>query len=99
MNRFFQFVKECKRELAERTTWPSKDEVLNSTIIVIVSIIVISISLGFIDYSLSRFNHFVIIENIYFLRKYITPINLFATIAIVAVVVFIYNRIKKKIRQ
>ncbi len=46
------FIKESKSEL-KKVDWPSKDEVINSTVVVLVSIAFISIGLGILDVSLS----------------------------------------------
>jgi len=46
------FLKESKSEL-KKVDWPSKDDVVNSTIVVLVSISFISVGLGILDISLS----------------------------------------------
>jgi len=52
------FFKESKAEL-KKVEWPSKDEVVNSTIIVLISIVVISLGLGAMDFLLTAFVKFV----------------------------------------
>ena len=52
MGKIKNFFKESKSEL-KKVDWPSKDEVVNSTIVVLVSIAFISIGLGVLDVSLS----------------------------------------------
>ncbi|OHD62357.1 MAG: preprotein translocase subunit SecE [Spirochaetes bacterium GWF1_41_5] len=97
MNKFFTFVGECKRELTEKTTWPSKDYVLNTTIVVIVSTIVVSSALGFMDYLLARLNKFLLMDNVALLQRYITPLRFIIFIAIVIIAALLYNKIKKNI--
>lgn len=43
-----KFITEARGELL-KVSWPTKDEVLDSTKVVIVSVIIISLFLGFID--------------------------------------------------
>jgi len=52
-NKMSNYFREVKRELFERTVWPSRQEVLSQTIIVIVLLILASISLGLVDYSVT----------------------------------------------
>ena len=46
--RFRQFVEDVVKEL-KRTTWPSKPEVLGTTLVVIVAVLIISAFLGVVD--------------------------------------------------
>src|SRR6056297_1080632 len=45
-----KFIKECKTEIKDKTTWPTKETVLNYTIVVLVSVILVSAFLFLIDY-------------------------------------------------
>jgi len=47
------FLKEVKEEL-KKVTWPSKDDTVGTTAVVIVLVIVISVFLGIVDVGLSR---------------------------------------------
>ena len=58
MRKLTNFFKESKAEL-KKVEWPSKDEVVNSTIIVLISIVVISLGLGAMDFLLTAFVKFV----------------------------------------
>lgn len=64
MNRFFQFVRDSKRELMEKTTWPTREAVLNSTIVVIISIIVLSMGLFLIDVVSNWSVRFIVVEEV-----------------------------------
>ena len=46
----FQFFRECKEEL-NKVIWPNREEVVNSTWIVMVAVMVISIFLFLSDYT------------------------------------------------
>ncbi len=49
MNKIFSFLKESKAEL-KKVNWPSKEEVLTSTRVVIVSILIIAAVIALMDY-------------------------------------------------
>ena len=49
MNKIFTFLKESKAEL-KKVNWPSKEEVLTSTKVVIVSILIIAAVIALMDY-------------------------------------------------
>lgn len=49
MNKIFAFLKESKAEL-KKVNWPSKEEVLTSTRIVIISILIIAVVIAVMDY-------------------------------------------------
>ena len=53
MRKIIQFFKESYAEL-KKVTWPSKEDVIASTKVVLVSIFLISIALGLIDYLLFK---------------------------------------------
>jgi preprotein translocase subunit SecE len=46
--KMFKFIKESREEL-KKVVWPSKDEVMNMTIVVLVAVFVISIFLFTVD--------------------------------------------------
>lgn len=49
MNKIFAFLKESKAEL-KKVNWPSKEEVLTSTRVVIISILIIAAVIALMDY-------------------------------------------------
>jgi preprotein translocase subunit SecE len=53
-NKLVQFFKEIKTELA-RVTWPGRKEVVNSTIVVLTTILIISLFLWVVDLALQKF--------------------------------------------
>ncbi len=53
MRKIIQFFKESYAEL-KRVTWPSREDVAASTKVVLVSVFLISVALGFIDYLLFK---------------------------------------------
>jgi preprotein translocase subunit SecE len=53
MNKVFQFIKESVAEL-KKSTWLSKQEVFQSTILVIIVVALVSLYVGVIDFGLTR---------------------------------------------
>ena len=53
MKKIIQFFKESYAEL-KKVTWPSREEVISSTKVVIVSITIIAIALGIVDFLLFK---------------------------------------------
>lgn len=49
MNRIVQFFRESYAEL-RKVTWPSREEVGNSTKIVLISVTLIAVALGVVDF-------------------------------------------------
>lgn len=54
MKRMFDFFRESKAEL-KKVEWPEKQEVINSTVVVLVSLVVVSLGLGGMDALMSFF--------------------------------------------
>ena len=48
MQRFVEFLKEVRVELS-KISWPTREELRESTIVVIVSVIVITVFIGLVD--------------------------------------------------
>ena len=53
MKKIMQFFKESYAEL-KRVVWPSRDYVSSSTKVVIVSIVLFAVALGFVDFVLLK---------------------------------------------
>ncbi|PKL08859.1 MAG: preprotein translocase subunit SecE [Spirochaetae bacterium HGW-Spirochaetae-7] len=53
MNKIVQFFKDCYGEL-KKVIWPSRDSVIASTKIVLVSTLVVALFLGVVDFILVR---------------------------------------------
>ena len=57
MQRFIEFLKEARAELG-KVTWPTRKELYESTILVIVSVILITIFIGAIDFVFNKMLQF-----------------------------------------
>jgi preprotein translocase subunit SecE len=51
MKKIVQFFKDCYAELA-KVVWPSKEDVISSTKVVVISTVAVACLLGFIDFLL-----------------------------------------------
>lgn len=49
-NKLFSSLEEIKKELFERSVWPTRQEVVNQTVVVIILLIITSAFLGAADY-------------------------------------------------
>jgi len=61
IERIKNFFKEVKVE-AGKVNYPSKDELTGSTWVVIVTVLVVSVFLGMVDFSLGKLVNFVILR-------------------------------------
>ncbi|MFT3901644.1 MAG: preprotein translocase subunit SecE [Niabella sp.] len=50
MNKFLQYCKDSYRELSEKVTWPNWDQLQQSTMIVLVATIIITLMIWIIDF-------------------------------------------------
>lgn len=53
MNKIIRFFKESFGEL-KKVTWPSREEVISSTKVVLVSTVLIALALGLVDFLIFR---------------------------------------------
>ena len=53
MQRFMEFLKEARAELG-KVTWPTRKELYESTILVIVSVILITVFIGAVDFVFNK---------------------------------------------
>lgn len=51
MKKISKFVTECIREL-QKASWPTKDDIIASTKVVVISVFILAALLGFADYVL-----------------------------------------------
>ena len=58
-NQAVEFLKESKNELS-KVVFPSRQEVIGATVVVVMSVIVVSIFLGVVDLGLSKLIAYII---------------------------------------
>lgn len=59
LDRSLQFLREVKIEL-KKVTWPSRKQTMGSTLVVIILVMIISLFLGMVDFSLSKLMQIVL---------------------------------------
>ena len=59
IDKIVMYFKETKQELA-KVAWPSKMELRDSTVVVIMLSIVLSVFIGIVDYALSKASTFIL---------------------------------------
>jgi len=52
-NKFFQFFKESKAEL-KKVVWPTKEDVISSVKVVVISVIIMAALLGLLDFGFTE---------------------------------------------
>ena len=57
--RFRQFVEDVAKEL-KRTTWPSKQEVYGTTLVVVVAVLIVAAYLGLVELVLATLQQWVL---------------------------------------
>lgn len=97
--KIWNFILECKVELKEKTNWPSKDEVLNSTIVTVSAIFFISLALYLIDLGSSFLVRQVVVEKIDLVKTYLNEFSYVPFVVLFFVVIILYSRIKARINR
>ncbi|MDP8218179.1 MAG: preprotein translocase subunit SecE [Candidatus Theseobacter exili] len=59
LKQFSTFFTEAKAEL-KKVSWPTRKEIIDSTIVVIVSVIIMAVFIGLVDFVLARMVKFII---------------------------------------
>ncbi|MGC8926254.1 preprotein translocase subunit SecE [Calditerrivibrio sp.] len=59
MEKYVNFIKEVKEEL-KKIVWPTKDETIGTTTVVIVFVVLMAIFLGVVDVALSKIIQFIV---------------------------------------
>ena len=57
--KFIRFVKEVRLELT-KVTWPTKDELIGSTVVVIILSLILSAFVGLVDLGLSNISRIIL---------------------------------------
>ncbi|MEF3254980.1 MAG: preprotein translocase subunit SecE [Deferribacterales bacterium] len=59
MEKYINFIKEVKEEL-KKVVWPSREETVGTTTVVIVFVILMAVFLGVVDVALSKIIEFIV---------------------------------------
>ena len=87
MNRFLLFLKEMKVELVEKTSWPTRDEVLNLTVVVVSSLVIVSVLLYLVDVLAAKSIQWAVVENVKMIKQFV---NEFTFLIFIFFMVFVF---------
>lgn len=87
MNRFLLFLREMKVELVEKTSWPTRDEVLNLTVVVVSSLVIVSVLLYLVDVLAAKSIQWAVVENVKMIKQFV---NEFTFLIFIFFMVFVF---------
>lgn len=96
MNRFLLFLKEIKVELFEKTSWPTRDEVLNLTVVVVSSLVIVSVLLYLVDVVAGRSIQWAVVDNVKLVKQFV---NEFTFLIFIFSTIFIFYLGSKWLRK
>ncbi len=96
MKKLIKFLKEVRVEIKDKTTWPSRDDALNTTVVVAMSIVIISAMLYLVDIVSSTAIQFIVVERVNQLKVFVNEFTFILLAAIMLGSVVIYSRIKAR---
>lgn len=96
LHKLFNFFKEVKLEIFEKTVWPSRDEVLNVTVAVISSLVIVSILLYFVDKLSGAALRWAVVDNVNLMKSYISEFTVFVFIFFVTFLFYFFSKWSKK---
>lgn len=95
-NSMLSSISEIKKEVFERSVWPTRAEVLSQTIVVIILLIIVSFGLGGIDYAITFLTR-VLLQGDILKAVFSSKVTLFVMLAFVVlfVVYFAIRYVRK----
>ena len=87
MNRFLLFLREMKVELVEKPSWPTRDEVLNLTVVVVSSLVIVSVLLYLVDVLAAKSIQWAVVENVKMIKQFV---NEFTFLIFIFFMVFVF---------
>ena len=91
-----QFAREARAELVEKTTWPTRDQVLKTTVAVLVSLVVVSIILFLVDFLVDGARKAFLVERVQLLQGIFTPLTFVVFVVLAIAVPFLINAARKR---
>lgn len=95
--RLKQFIRETRTELQEKTTWPTRDHVLNTTIVVLISLVVVSAALFGVDFLVSRAVRFITVDKVVAVSSILTPWAFFIFVALAIAVPIAIGALRRRL--
>lgn len=94
-----QFINECKIELKDKTTWPTKEQVMNTTITVIISLAIASLVFFLVDVISDKVIRLITVTEITEVRKIVTPLTYVLFLVGMILFLVIGGKIKKRMSR
>ena len=57
--KFINYLKDCYNELVHKTSWPTRQELTSSSIVVLVASVIIAIAVWIMDFSFEKIMHLI----------------------------------------
>ena len=57
--KFINYLKDCYNELVHKTSWPTRQELTSSSVVVLVASVIIAIAVWIMDFSFERIMHLI----------------------------------------
>ena len=76
-----------KVELVEKTSWPTRDEVLNLTVVVVSSLVIVSVLLYLVDVLAAKSIQWAVVENVKLIKQFV---NEFTFLIFIFFMVFVF---------
>ena len=57
--KFINYLKDCYNELVHKTSWPTRQELTSSSVVVLVASIIIAIAVWIMDFSFEKIMHLI----------------------------------------
>ena len=57
--KFINYLKDCYNELVHKTSWPTRQELTSSSVVVLVASVVIAIAVWIMDFSFEKIMHLI----------------------------------------
>lgn len=76
-----------KVELVEKTSWPTRDEVLNLTVVVVSSLVIVSVLLYLVDVLAAKSIQWAVVENVKMIKQFV---NEFTFLIFIFFMVFVF---------
>lgn len=57
--KFINYLKDCYNELVHKTSWPTRQELTSSSVVVLVASVIIAIAVWIMDFSFEKIMHFI----------------------------------------
>ncbi|EFI16648.1 MAG: preprotein translocase subunit SecE [Bacteroidota bacterium] len=57
--KFINYLKDCYNELVHKTSWPTRQELTSSSVVVLVASVIIAIAVWIMDFSFEKIMHLI----------------------------------------